>query len=171
VKLDIDTSMASNLSVFTGEVRREPTLTEANVDGQVTSVLNFDLVLKYLMRVTEGQEITNYVKCSAWGDDQIAVAGQVVARAFQHQTKIVVIGAVVPSTYTFKVGKGSTIGILKVSTLNVIEVPSGGKASVKPSAGLKAKVAAPKTEPIKRKGSTNPKKTKTKKTKKPSNHK
>src|SRR4051812_29848837 len=104
MKLDIDTSMANNLSVFTGEVKREPTLTEANIDGQITSVLNFDLVLKYLMRVTEGQEITNYVKCSAWGDDKIALAGAVVARAFQHKTKIVVIGAVVPSLFTFKVG-------------------------------------------------------------------
>jgi hypothetical protein len=168
MKLEIDTSMANNLSVFTGEVKREPTLTQAMIDGQLTNVMNFDLVLKYQVRVTEGQEMTNYVKCSAWGDDNIASAGTAVGRAFQHNTKIVVIGAVVPSLFTFKVGAGRTIGIFKVSTLSVVEVPSGGKASVKPSAGHKAKVAASNTAaPVKGKAVT---KTKTK-TKKPSNHK
>jgi hypothetical protein len=156
MKLDIDTSMANNIAVFTGEVKREPVIAQANVDGEITNVMNFDLVLKYKIRITSGEEVTNYVKCSAWGDDSISSVGAAVARAFQQQTKIVVVGAVVPSVFTFKMGAGRTIGIFKVSALNVVEVTSGGgKASAKPNAGEKAKVVTTKkAEPVKGKAIT-----------------
>lgn len=132
---------------FSGLIEREPEIATVGrgADGKPSRVLNFDVAT--ITIDGSGAARTNYVKCSAWGEDSIEKFYPEVGRAWEHHLKIEIVGAVFPAYYQHKTGALKIQPILKCKVARAFIVPPAEARSSNRAVGPSKERAQQQAEP------------------------